>query len=111
MSLFNAADGIRCIRRKAENGYFDVIHRTVCEVPVSVEHTYCLGVIGRSHYEIYIIQPDQSSCECMTMPLGSVSLGSVKNVSVNAKTRTKCIIFFFGLNQNNQENRITSPIY
>ncbi len=40
------------------------------------------GVFDKFRHEICVIQPDQSDCERMTMPLGSVSLGLLAKLSV-----------------------------
>ncbi len=41
------------------------------------------GVFGKFHHEIHTIQPDQSDCERITTPLGSVSLGSLSKMPVS----------------------------
>ncbi len=44
-------------------------------------HTYCLGSSVSSVMK-YVIQPDRSGCERITMFLGSVSLGSMSKMPV-----------------------------
>ncbi len=57
-------------------------------------------VFGKFRHKIHVTQPDQSGCECMTMPLGSVSLGLLSKMPMWMLSGPgPNVLFFFGPDQ------------